>query len=124
MYLQSILASTAIKAESIIYRLTFPSVEEVIENGSGAMEDGGALSDMGNKVDELGGAATNVTYKAVIWLFIIGIFGAAVGLYFSSSSDRVDKKTSLIYKAFAAILAFAGVGIIGFMATIGGGLFN
>lgn len=124
MVLQSYLASAAIKAQNVIYRLSFPSIGDVVEGGSSAMEDGGTFSEASTKIDELGGGASNVTYKGIVWLFIIGFMGAAVALFFSNSGNRSDKKNDMIWKILAGACAFASVGLITFLATVGGGLFG
>lgn len=124
MVLQSYVATVAIRAQNAIYCLTFPSIGDVIQGGSSAMEDGGTFSDASAKVDELGGGASNVSYKFIVWIFIIGLMFAAATLFFSNSGNRGEKKNDMVTKIVAAVLAFAAVGLITFLATVGGGLFG
>lgn len=123
MILKDLLATAAILSQNTFYRLTFPSVGEVIDGGTSAMEDGGVFGEASQKVDELGGGASNVTYKVAVWVFIIGLIAAAVALFFSNSGNRQEHKSNVAVKVVAAVLAFAAVGLIGLLATIGGGLF-
>lgn len=120
---KNLFTTAATASQNMFYRLTFPSVGDVIEGGSGAIEDGGVLSEASAKVDALGGGASNVTYKIIVWLFIIGLMVAAAVLFFSNSGNRQEQKGNMATKVVAAVLAFSAVGLITLLATVGGGLF-
>lgn len=123
MSLQNSLAFVAMKAQNMIYCLSFPSISDIVDGGSAALQDGGVFSDASAKVDELGGGASNVTYKVAIWLFIIGLIVAAIALFFSNGGNRSENKSNIVIKIIAVVLACTAVGIITFFATVGGGLF-
>ena len=100
------------------------SVEEILQNGENAMADGGPLSGQSTKVDELGGGSYHLIRKGGVYIILICVAVAGLGLVFAPAHERGEKKNSLIWKIVGAIIFFAAVAIVVMLETVGSGLFE
>jgi len=100
------------------------SVESVLESGKNSMEDGGPLSGLSTKVDELGGGSYHLIRKGGVYIILICVALAGLGLVFAPAHERGEKKNSLIWKVVGAVIFFAAVAIVIMLETVGTGLFE
>lgn len=97
-------------------------VRDIIDNGT-ALEDG-PLAEFGNKVNDIGGGAYGLLYKAGIWLALCALVIAAFYLMFCSPASRGDAKSKIIATVGGILLLFAAASIVVFCQRIGMNLFT
>ena len=96
------------------------NVKEVIDQGSGNSK---ALDGVIEQVDEFGGGGYNLLYKFGIYAVVIAFMIGGIALIFSNPGNRGEHKSNILWKVIGGVLIFAAVSIVGFLQTIGQGLF-
>ena len=96
------------------------NVKEVIDQGSGNSK---ALDGVIEQVDEFGGGGYNLLYKFGIYAVVIAFMIGGIALIFSNPGNRGEHKSNILWKVIGSVLIFAAVSIVGFLQTIGQGLF-
>lgn len=96
------------------------NVKDVIEQGSGNSK---ALDGVIEQVDEFGGGGYNLLYKFGIYAVVIAFMIGGIALIFSNPGNRGEHKSNILWKVIGGVLIFAAVSIVGFLQSIGQGLF-
>ena len=99
-------------------------VEQVINDADGAIQDGGAFSDISGKVDSVGGGAYHIAFRISVFIFLVGLIVAGIMVFFSNSATRSEQKSNLIWKCVGIVVAFGAVSILVFFATASSNIFG
>jgi hypothetical protein len=94
-------------------------VNEVLKGGSDAMKNGGSLSAASGQVDQLGGGAYHIVYKAGIYIAVVMLVVSGIAIIFSNSQTREDGKKTFIWRVLGAILIFAAISLVVIAQKIG-----
>lgn len=100
------------------------SVEDVIQDGSDAISNGGAFQDITSNVDDIGGGAYHIVYRSFIYFALICIIIIAGGLLIANSGERSEKKTKLVWAIVGVVLGFGAIALITFLSKTAGSLWG
>ncbi len=99
------------------------TARSIVESAQASPDDGGKFSEISKAADDLGGAGYKIVFKAGIYIGLVMIMGAGIGLIVSSSNTRNEKKSSIIWKIVGIVMVVAAPSAIILLETLGKGLF-
>lgn len=100
------------------------SIEKILEDGADAMESGGSLANFSKAATDIGGGSVNVLSTAGIFIAIVAIIIAGIGLMLSNSNTRDESKKKII-SAFGGVLIIGGaVALVTLLFNLGGSFFK
>jgi len=97
-------------------------VKDIINSGKSLEES--SLKEFGDKVNDIGGGAYDLTFKIGVWCTIIGLMIGGLFLIFSNSGNRNEAKSGIGSKVIGALLIFSAAGLVAYLQVIGAGLFS
>lgn len=96
------------------------SVEDIINNGR---EKSTVFNGLEDQVDEFGGGAVNLVHKGAVYLILLAILFAGIGLIWSNTGNRGDAKSKILWIVVGALLIFGSLSLAVLLESVGANLF-
>ena len=96
------------------------SILQKMENGGG----GTAISELENKISDIGGGGYRIAFMIACFVFAIGLIIFFVKMFTANAQERSFMKWDIIWKAAAIACAFGAVAIVTMLAKFGKDLFK
>jgi hypothetical protein len=100
------------------------TAKSIVDSAKASPDDGGSFSNVSKAVDDLGGAGYKIVFKAGIYIGLVMIMAAGIGLIVSNSNTRNEKKSSIIWKIVGIVMVVAAPATIILLESLGKGLFS
>lgn len=100
------------------------TARSIVESAQSSPDDGGKFSEISKAADEVGGAAYKITFKAGIYIGLVAVMVAGIGLIIASSNTRNEKKGAIVWKIVGIVMVVAAPSAIILLETLGKGLFT